>query len=347
MNQMQGKREKWVDDVKVFACILVALGHFFQSMVNAGILPETGIFNWFDTTIYYFHVPLFFLCSGYLYQKKAGAEVCYSWRENVARKGVALGIPYVVFSTVTWLLKEVFSGSVNSRNAGLVETLFLSPASPYWYLYTLFFIFAVTPRFRSSKMATVGVAFAALLKGLRIFGLAEADIYALSSLMDNALWFVLGMQLRFCKARETRRAKNRLAFGIGASLGFLVVSVLTFRSSLQWKLLPVVMGIWGCAAVVLTFRNWNIGNRLRRLADMLAKYTMPVFLMHTIFAAGLRAVLLKLGISAPAIHVAFGIMISFAGPIIATMIMERLKLDILLYPGKYLFKRKSKELENV
>ena len=30
-------REKWVDDVKVIACILVVVGHFFQSMVKASI----------------------------------------------------------------------------------------------------------------------------------------------------------------------------------------------------------------------------------------------------------------------------------------------------------------------
>ncbi len=28
-------REKWVDNVKVVACILVVLGHFFQSMTLA------------------------------------------------------------------------------------------------------------------------------------------------------------------------------------------------------------------------------------------------------------------------------------------------------------------------
>ena len=28
-------REKWVDYVKVIACVLVVLGHFFQSMVKA------------------------------------------------------------------------------------------------------------------------------------------------------------------------------------------------------------------------------------------------------------------------------------------------------------------------
>ena len=49
-------REKWVDNVKVIACILVVLGHFFQSMTKASILPENDLYEWFETTIYYFHV---------------------------------------------------------------------------------------------------------------------------------------------------------------------------------------------------------------------------------------------------------------------------------------------------
>ena len=53
-------REKWVDDVKVIACILVVLGHFFQSTTKANILPANDLYKWFNMTIYYFHVPLFF-----------------------------------------------------------------------------------------------------------------------------------------------------------------------------------------------------------------------------------------------------------------------------------------------
>lgn len=44
-------REKWVDDVKVIACILVVLGHFFQSMTKASIMPENDLYKWFNTTI--------------------------------------------------------------------------------------------------------------------------------------------------------------------------------------------------------------------------------------------------------------------------------------------------------
>lgn len=55
------QREIWVDNVKVIACILVVLGHFFMSMVTANVLSDTGLYQWFCQTIYYFHVPLFFI----------------------------------------------------------------------------------------------------------------------------------------------------------------------------------------------------------------------------------------------------------------------------------------------
>ncbi len=341
---MHKSREKWVDDVKTFACILVALGHFFQSMIHAGILQESIAYNWFNRTIYYFHVPLFFLCSGYLYQKKTGTG---RWVENVTRKGISLGIPYVVFSTATWLLKEVFSGSVNTQNVGLAETLLLSPASPYWYLYTLFFLFVVTPRFGSGRAAAIGGLCAVFLKGLRLFGLVETGIYAIDSVMDNGLWFVLGMLLRFYRIGGTQNSGKQLAAGAGSFAAFLAISLLICLKDIHSPLLPLLMGLWGCSAVVLTLRNWNMNAKLRWLADMLAGYTMPVFLMHTIFAAGLRAVLLKLGIASPAIHVLSGIAVSFLGPIAAAFVMERIKLDFLVYPGKYLNSVKFKESDHV
>ena len=80
-------REKWVDDVKVIACILVVLGHFFQSMTKANILPENDLYKWFNTTIYYFHVPLFFICSGYLYQKYSKVSDFTSWKKECGEEG--------------------------------------------------------------------------------------------------------------------------------------------------------------------------------------------------------------------------------------------------------------------
>ena len=163
-------REKWVDDVKVIACILVVLGHFFQSMMKANILPENDLSGWFDATIYYFHVPLFFICSGYLYQKYSKVNSVGSWCKNVAKKALVLGVPYVTFTTATWVLKKVFSSSVNDQIGGFGNTLFFHPTSPYWYLYVLFFIFLVTPTFNSVKAAVVGLTVALTAKVLILTG---------------------------------------------------------------------------------------------------------------------------------------------------------------------------------
>ncbi len=60
MNSHPLKREIQIDNIKLFACIFVVLGHFFQSMVKAGIMPESASYLWFNKTIYLFHVQLFF-----------------------------------------------------------------------------------------------------------------------------------------------------------------------------------------------------------------------------------------------------------------------------------------------
>ena len=67
--------------------------------------------------------------------------------------------------------------------------------------------------------------------------------------------------------------------------------------------------------------------------DFVAKYTMPIFLMHTLFAAPVRSILMKAGIENAAVHVVLGLGISFAGPIIAAWIMKKTKwLEFFLYP---------------
>ena len=180
-------REKWVDDVKVIACILVVLGHFFQSMTKANILSENDLYEWFNTTIYYFRVPLFFICSGYLYQKYSKVNSIGSWCKNVAKKALALGVPYVTFSTATWLLKMVFADSVNRQADGLFSTLVVNPSAPYWYLYALLFIFLVTPTLSSMKVASVVLMIALVAKTLILTGGGDKHICCIYSPLKRNL----------------------------------------------------------------------------------------------------------------------------------------------------------------
>lgn len=156
-------REGWVDAVKVFACFLVVLGHFFQSMTKIQIIQGT-FWDYFDTTIYYFHVPLFFICSGYLYQRYGKMKTDVLRRKNILMKAITLGIPYITFSTITWGLQTLFSEAINNQTNSLFKTLLIQPISPYWYLYALFFIFLLTPVFSNKQNAVCGVIIAFCLK---------------------------------------------------------------------------------------------------------------------------------------------------------------------------------------
>lgn len=327
-------REKWVDDVKVIACILVVLGHFFQSMTKANILPENDLYGWFNTTIYYFHVPLFFICSGYLYQKYSRVNSVSSWYKNVAKKALALGVPYATFTTATWVLKKLFSSSVNDQIGGLWDTLFLHPTAPYWYLYALFFIFLVSPTFNSVKAAAVGVVVALAAKSLILTG-GGYSVYAVSTVLSNEIWFVFGMSI--CAFNV--QLKGRKVQGMICGVLFIILSIMVYTAEISSSAVSFVMGLLACVAVIMMVAGFE--EKFGRGMEFIAKYTMPIFLMHTLFAAPLRSVLMKVGIENAVVHVVLGLGISFAGPITAAWIMKKTKwLEFFLYPVDYIKRNK-------
>lgn len=121
---------------------------------------------------------------------------------------------------------------------------------------------------------------------------------------------------------------------------FFAVSLWSYRIDNAW--LSFVMGLIACSAVFMmiaeckevSFLNW------------FAKYTMPIFLMHTLFAAPCRVLLIKLGITNAAIQIGIGIAVSFIGPIATMRILEKIKLDFLVCPGKLIKKGKLNENSN-
>ena len=128
--------------------------------------------------------------------------------------------------------------------------------------------------------------------------------------------------------------KGRKVQGTICGLLFMILSVMVYKAEISGGVILFVMGLLACVAVILMVAG---GERtFGRGMDFLAKYTMPIYLMHTLFAAPMRSVLLKLGIGSSVIHVVLGLGISFVGPIIAAWIMKKTKwLEFFLYPNKF------------
>src|ERR1022692_743967 len=86
-------RDDSLDIAKGFGIITVVLGHCLLGLINAGFFPASA--TWPDTvtsTIYLFHMPLFFVISGHLASSK----------HRPAAQTIAKLIPAIVYPYFLW-----------------------------------------------------------------------------------------------------------------------------------------------------------------------------------------------------------------------------------------------------
>ena len=321
---MSKKREIWVDSVKLFGCVLIVLCHFYQSMIKTGIMPTNLIFGWFERTAYMYPAQLFFVCSGYLYQKLSHINTWKSWANNVIKKFIALGVPYFTLSTVSWVLKNIFSSSIIHEPRGLLESFFVFPESQYWYLYVLFYFFLFIPTASALKL---------------VYELVYVpDIYFIAGIMQYSFWFVLGMLMCVFDIPDKIASNARnLYIGIGTLIIFLIASFSVFIANVVFPSLDFLLGFIACFSIFMVAiylcGKANENHFLRQIVP----YTLYLYLLHTIFAAGFRSVLFKLGIDSPLLHIPLGLCVSFGGPILVAVLAKRIKfIEFFFVPNKYI-----------
>ncbi|MDD2647744.1 MAG: acyltransferase [Eubacteriales bacterium] len=338
----QRKRENWIDNIKVISCVLVAAGHLFMGLTDAGIVSASNAFlGWFHTAIYTFHVQLFFLCSGYLYQKYAKADSLTSWGMNVRKKAIALGIPYFAFSVLTWLMKKAAAGAVNTQAGGFIDSIFVHPMDSMWFIYVLFFMFLITPTFRSRKALYIALAVSAALYFTDLF-VFQSSVVLIYKLMQFEIWFILGMLLASFDLKAAVKEKRT---GILSAIfgGLFIAGTILYANGSSFKGFSLLLGLLASASLMLLFLRLDRRGKSIRAFAFISGYTMPIYVMHTIFAAAIRTLLTKIGIMNPAVHIILGLVFSFGGPILAAYIMSKVKwLDFFLYPLKYIKLKSAK-----
>ena len=88
-----GKRTEWIDNAKGIAIICVILGHL-------------GVCNILTNVIYTFHIPLFFIVSGY-YLTNRIQEI--KFKDFIKKKIKRLIIPYIFFSVILLIFYNITS----------------------------------------------------------------------------------------------------------------------------------------------------------------------------------------------------------------------------------------------
>lgn len=131
---MTGERYDYIDIAKGLGILMVVWAHIM-------------ITGWTHQFIYAFHMPLFFLLSGMLFQKEKYPSLC----SFVARRAKRLLVPYLVYSVVTWAIWAVFRymrhDEVDSYLMPLLQTFIAQGSGAYmvhnsalWFVPCLFLV---------------------------------------------------------------------------------------------------------------------------------------------------------------------------------------------------------------
>ena len=338
-------REKWVDYTKIFACILVVLGHLLQGLDKANIEWNESLYYYIDKFIYIFHMPLFMCLSGYLYGKYTKLTSKKEYFLFLKKKLINLGIPYLTFYLLYVLVNMVFSSSVNSQK-GIQDILniFTNPIAPFWFLYILFFIFVLVPIIERVCKNNKTIIFAIFII-LHVIGtFFDTGIYLFDQLMSFTVYFYLGVVFN-----EKMNRENKSVTMIANTIIFIVFGILYCyllkNNIINTELLLLIkfaLAVYGTLVSIQIFKHMERYMLNNDTINYIAKYTFPIFLMHTMFSAGIRIVLLKIGVNDFYIHFIFGLVLGIIGPIVIAIILNKIKCgNIVLYPIRILKKVKE------
>ena len=265
----------------------------------------------------------------------------------VLEKAWVLGVPYFVFTAMSWMLKRVTAPWVNHPAVGSVWDAFLAMPAPYWFLPVLVALFALLPRVLTVRAWGFLMLAAAGLKAYGLLGPSWLWPLLLRRVAQHGFWFASGMGLAFTGTDWLRKPKGGRVGAACATL-FLAGSVLAavfrwwpppwrWRTWFHWS-----MGVLACAPALA----WAARRKEDGWPDAawrwLGRRVLPIFLMHTLFASGIRMALLALGIWSAWLHVPAAFAASVVGPPLALQILEWLRLDGLVYPRR--FRRPEKRI---
>ena len=203
------ERIAWVDAFRGFLIILVVLGHVLQT----GNFDNNRLWNF----IYSFHMPAFFVISGYVSYK-----ISYDERLYVKRiKGLL--IPWV-----SWVfLFGLFSNNLNDY----VWKAFYEPDTSLWFLITLFYIacFQNALYFLSQKINInlFILSFISFVILLLVHKTIEPSPFGFGWTVYHFPYYVIGQYLRYAKFELIQ---NRL---------FYILLPVFFILAFYWKRLEV------------------------------------------------------------------------------------------------------------
>ena len=293
-------------------------------------------------------MPLFMCLSGYLYDKYTQITDKKDYFKFVMKKIINLGIPYIFFYVAYVLINMMFSSNVNSnRSFQDILNIFTNPISPFWFLYALTVIFILIPIIEKILKNKYEIIFCILTFFFVLSLYFKTKIYAIDIFAQYAVYFYFGVIL--VKKIQIKNKKifpntfvNSVIFIFLAIMCCSIKKYNILNSSII-SLFKLILAFYAIIIIINIFKNVE----KNKYFDIILKYTFPIYLMHTTFSAGIRIVLLKIGINNFYIHFILGLLFGITIPIVISYILKITKYgNILLYPLNTMKEIKESKNEN-
>lgn len=324
------ERNLLVDRLKGYACFLVLFGHVIMGVRVAGIaMPR--FFLGLEPFIWSFHVALFLFLSGVVYRLTG------EWRGRRTRLGfighklLTLGVPYVTFSAI-YILINCFVGQVNTPfSPGDILLIWKTPVAQYWFLYALFFLFCIWT-VCSERLKNWQILLVCLLVGYG-FPLLGWSPDCFVTVFFAALPFGMGTIVDFDRLTRPSAPVKWLVIPAHVGAGVLFVTA----NKIETPFVKEFMLLLGIYASILLISMLHRCSLIARFLDFMNRYSFQTYLLHTIFTAGIRIVLLRVGVAQWWIHVLLGTVFGIACSVLAAEIAKRVKpLNFFFFPAKFL-----------
>lgn len=327
-------REVWLDGLKGFGILLVILGHVLSGYLDAYTFPEAYVsFYTVRTWIYSFHMPLFFLISGFTFALAYWRGGKLRWK-GYCRQLLNLLWIYVLFALVQWVVKQLVPDMVNETyDLEDLKRMFVEPLGNFWYIYVLgvFYLLGAvtrTPNWQPYWLLLPG-ALAIVVADLHL-DWTELTIYRI---LYHFFFFALGSVLYRWRTYLSRPKLVGLSamFLSTAACFYLFLYIRNWYAN--WKVLIAL----ATSYVFLALFHRCKGLSQLKLLQICGKHCLELYLLHTFFTAGLRTLLPVLGITGPWLSVWVNFVLSTAICLGLAWLASRCSwTDLIFRPSRFL-----------